>query len=423
MLVKTCRHFLPGWSEEMNRLPDPRRPEQRVYSTAHLVWLGTSMFLMHLDSRRQLRQERGTEAFRLNLEKLSGQVGVGTVADTDTLGYFAEHMPPEAMEDLLASMTRRLIRSKALDSFRLRGAFTVAVDGSEVCTFNHEPWPGCPHRRLADGTTQYFKSVIDAKLVTPGGMALTLATETLTNEGHEVFDKQDCELKAFARLVAKLRALFPRTPLVLLLDSLYANQTAIRLVEAHHWKYVVNFKEGSMPERFAEAMALMGLQPGNAFQTKSHGVPQAFRWTRDLPVAEFAPAVIECLESPPDKEPIRFVWLTNFLITPKNVSEIANHGGRLRWKIENEGFNVQKNDGFAMAHPFSEHPNGSRVFYVLLLIAHLLSQLILHGSLIGSLARTFASAKNFARRLTESLRHWIVPDVLPMPGQIRFRPP
>jgi hypothetical protein len=407
----------------MDRLPDPRRPEQRVYSTAHLVWLGTSLFLMHLDSRRQLRLERGTEAFRLNLEKLSGQTGVGTVADTDTLGYFAEHMPPEAMEGLLASAIRRLIRSKALDAFRLRGAFTVAVDGSEVCTFDHEPWPGCPHRRLADGTTQYFKSGIGAKPVTPGGMALTLATETLTNEGHEVFDKQDCELKAFGRLVAKLRALFPRTPLALLLDSLYANQTALRLVEANHWKYVINFKEGSMPERFAEAMALMGLQPENALQAKFNDRPQSFRWTHDLPVAEFAPAVLECLAQPPDEEPTRYVWTTNFRITPENASEIANRGGRLRWKIENEGFNVQKNDGFCMAHPFSEHPNGSRVFYVLLLIAHLLSQLILHGSLIESLARTFASAKNFARRLAESLRHWIVPDVLPMPGQIRFRPP
>ena len=36
-----------------------------------------------------------------------------------------------------------------------------------------------------------IKSVIDAKLVTPGGLALTLATEMLTNEGHDVFDKQD----------------------------------------------------------------------------------------------------------------------------------------------------------------------------------------------------------------------------------------
>lgn len=423
LLLKTCRHFLPDWLTQINRLPDPRRPEQCVYSTAHLVWLGILAFLAHLGSRRQLRQERRTETFRINLEKLSGQTGVGTVADTDTLAYFAERMPPEAMEGLLASMTRRLIRSKALDAFRLQGSFTIAIDGCEACTFDHEPWPGCPHRRLSDGSIQYFMSVVDAKLVTPNGMALTLATERLTNEGHEVFDKQDCELKAFTRLVSKLRAFFPRTPLVLLLDSLYAKQTSIRLVVANHWKYIINFKEGSMPERFAEAMALMALQPENTFRCTFQDKPQTFRWINDLPVAEFTPAVIECVEQPPGAKPIRYVWLTNFHITPKNISAITNHGGRLRWKIENEGFNTQKNGGFSMAHPFSEHSNGSRVFYILLLIAHLLMQLILHGSLIESLARTFVSAKNFARRLAESMRNWPLPDVLPIPGQIRFQPP
>jgi hypothetical protein len=76
-----------------------------------------------------------------------------------------------------------------------------------------------------------------------------------------------------------------------------------------------------------------------------------------------------------------------------------------------------------MQHPYSEYPNGFRVFYLLLLIAHYLSQLIHQGSLIESLPRTLGSAKNFARRLAESMRnHWL-PEKLPMPGQIRFKPP
>ncbi len=53
----------------------------------------------------------------------------------------------------------------------------------------------------------------------------------------------------------------------------------------------------------------------------------------------------------------------------------------------------------------------------------MISQLILHGSLIRDLARTFGSARNFARRLAESLRNRLVPENLPLPGQIRFRPP
>ncbi len=55
--------------------------------------------------------------------------------------------------------------------------------------------------------------------------------------------------------------------------------------------------------------------------------------------------------------------------------------------------------------------------------SYMISQLILHGSLIRSLARTFGSARNFARRLAESLRNRLVPEHLPLPGPIRFKPP
>jgi len=381
------------------------------------------MFMTHLGSRRQLRHERDTEAFRFNLEQLCGQKGLETVADTDTLAYYAERVSRKAMEQLLASITTRMIRTRAFDAFRLYGYFPVAIDGSQICTFDHEPWPGCPHRKRQDGSVQYFANVLDAKLVTPGGMALTLATEPLTNEGHDQFDKQDCELKAFERLVEKLRDLFPRTPLALLLDSLYANQNVIRLIESLRWKYIIGFKEGSMPERFAEAQALMKLQPQNTKQVDGKQATQTFRWATGLPIAEFTPNVIECREVSNENEATTFVWLTNFHVCKNRVQNIANQGGRLRWKIENEGFNVQKNAGYHMEHPFSEHPNGFLVFYLLLLIAHYLSQLIHHGSLIESLVRVYGSAKNFARRLAESLRQWPVPATISLPGQIRFQPP
>ena len=55
-----------------------------------------------------------------------------------------------------------------------------------------------------------------------------------------------------------------------------------------------------------------------------------------------------------------------------------------------------------------------------LLIAHYITQLILHGSLIQSLCKTFGSAKNFARRLAESMRNHLSHRNLTMPGQIRF---
>jgi hypothetical protein len=387
------------------------------------VWIGILLFMMRLGSRRQMRLERLAETFEENLAKLCEQHDLETVADTDTLAYYAERVPVAFIEELLAWITVRLIRMKALDAFRLYGYFPIAIDGSQICTFDAEPWPNCPRRKLSDGSVQYFAYVLDAKLLTPCGMALSLATEMLTNEGYAQFDKQDCELKAFPRLVEKLRRLFPRTPFCLLLDGLYANQNVIRGIESNYWKYIITFKEGSMPERYPEALALAQLQKDNRLRVTIDNGTQSMRWVHQLPIAEFTPDVLFCREKIKGKQATRFVWLTNFHVCSNNVENIANKGGRLRWKIENEGFNVQKNDGYEMEHPYSEHPNAFRVFYILLLIAHYITQLILHGSLIRSLAKSFASAKNFARRLAESLRNHLLPENLPLPAQIRFQPP
>lgn len=423
LLLKTVRHWLPGLPRVMNRLSDPRNPDQSVYTQAHLLWFGILLFMMRLGSRRQLRFERIAHAFEQNLASLCEQSDVEFVADPDTFAYYAERVSSQAIEKLLAYITVRLIRTKVLDPFRLYGYFPIAIDGSQICTFDHEPWPDCPHRKLSDGSIQYFAYVLDAKLVTPCGMALTLATEMLTNEGYEYFQKQDCELKAFPRLLDKLHTLFPRTPLCLLLDGLYANQNVIRMIESNLWKYIITFKEGSMPDRFSEALSLASLQKDNRLHVRHNNCTQSFRWADQLPVAELTPNVLFCREQPDEKETTNFVWLTNFHLCNNSVQNIANKGGRLRWKIENEGFNVQKNDGYEMERPYSKRQNGFRIFYILLLMAHYLTQLILHGTLIRALAKSFGSAKNFARRLAESMRKYLLPADLPMPGQIRFHPP
>jgi len=97
------------------------------------------------------------------------------------------------------------------------------------------------------------------------------------------------------------------------------------------------------------------------------------------------------------------MWLTNFSITVRNVDTLANHGGRLRWKIEYEGFNVQKSGGFNLEHPYSQNENAGNVFYYLLQIAYLLFQLMEKGSLFRkSFPKGVGSLKNIAFRLLEA---------------------
>jgi hypothetical protein len=78
----------------------------------------------------------------------------------------------------------------------------------------------------------------------------------------------------------------------------------------------------------------------------------------------------------------------------------------MRWKIENEGFNVQKKGGYQLEHAYTNNPNSAKVFYLLLQIAHLLTQLLHKATLLKrDFPDGFGSAKNLAFRLLEAWRN------------------
>ncbi len=113
-----------------------------------------------------------------------------------------------------------------------------------------------------------------------------------------------------------------------------------------------------------------------------------------------------------------FAWLTLLPVNRKTVEPIAEKGGRSRWKIENEGFNRQKNSGLNLEHVYSTNPQNWKIYYVMLQIAFILVQLLERGSLLRRLAeevgrpiwKLFGSLKNVARRLLESVRFVVWED-------------
>jgi hypothetical protein len=105
---------------------------------------------------------------------------------------------------------------------------------------------------------------------------------------------------------------------------------------------------------------------------------------------------------------------------------LANDGGRVRWKIENEGFNVQKNGGFALAHAYSQDETAGKIFYFLLQIAHMIFQLVEKGRLFRkAFPKGVGSLHNIARALLEAWRNLRLPKLALMrlgtgSFQIRF---
>jgi len=112
--------------------------------------------------------------------------------------------------------------------------FLVVMDGTGVLTF---PERHCAHclTMTHHGHTTYYHPVLEAKLVTRVGLVFSLMTEFIENPG-ESPTKQDCELKAFYRLAERLKRRFPRLPICLLLDGLFAGGPTFSRCDRYHWK-------------------------------------------------------------------------------------------------------------------------------------------------------------------------------------------
>jgi len=200
------------------------------------------------------------------------------------------------------------------------------------------------------------------------------------------------------------------------LDGLYANIPVIEICNKNGWKYLITFKPGSMPEVFREYESLRDHVFKDNYREYNEGkVRQVFRWAEDVLHYKEAEQscgivnVLECVETVTRNKKTKttnFVWLTNFGIDVLNErhQEIAG-GGRLRWKIENEGFNVQKNGDYDLEHAYCKDSIAIKNFYYLLQIAHIISQLMEKGSLlVKEIKKVYGSIKNFSRKLLESLR-------------------
>jgi hypothetical protein len=429
ILVQTVRHFFPELNTWIDQIEDHRFLPLVVYHQRFLVWWGLSLFLLKLSSRRQLDYQLNTDgpAVLPNLNRLADTEQESRPVNR-TLDYFLGKTGSAPIAGLRQRMVQRLIRMKALDEARLQGRFVILIDGSGYLVFGCRHCDHCLTQRHGE-TTRYMHQVLEAKLLGPADTVFSIATEFIDNrdaqdsaaEASQEKVKQDCELKALRRLVTSLRAEFPQLRICLNGDSLYGCGEGFQIAKDYKCDYIYVFKPGRTPALWKDFQGLLQLCPAQRVeQTTPQGVRQVYRWINGLSYTDSAGRewtinAIECTETHPDGEQSQWSWVTSLEVSHRTVVEVATRGGRERWRMENEGFNTQKNSGLNLGHTYS-HTNWAS-YYFLLQIAHMLLQLLEKGSLLKHLAQQqgkrtavelFGSLKNMAQRLLESLRyqHW-----------------
>ncbi len=381
--VKECnkvrQRYCPNLFHDFAGTKDPRHQSYTEYSNKEL--LGTVFYkgIAGIESMQSMTYEFNKEQVTQNLFRFMGEKEKPYLPHAVTVNEYLERLDPEELQKVQQKQVYELIRRKTFDKARFHKKWLVIVDGTQTYSGSRKLNDGCLERHYNKGTEEetvnYHCDVLEAKIVLGESLVVSIASEFMENNGEDAEKqndmsegkrKQDCETKAFKRLAEKIKKAFPRMPIIVLADSLYASEPVMDICRGNRWDFIIRYKTGSIPsiteeyERIPEKELSGHAEYINDIDYNGKLVNMLRFWE----------------ERKAKEETVRtgFQWLTNIRITKKNAEKIAA-AGRKRWKIENEGFNRQKNWQGDITHACSWNQTAMKNHYLMTQIADMVKQL------------------------------------------------
>ena len=276
------------------------------------------------------------------------------------------------LREIQKYIVKTLIRSKMFDKYKFNGAFQLLFDGTGLSNHNYNLNNNCLKRKHKDGKISYYKYVLECKLVV-GNIVISLDSEFIENkEMITEKQKQDCEIKAFKRMVKRIKKNYPKYKFIITGDALYASEPIINICNSNNWFYIFNFK----PDRLKE---INDTFEGNIKLLNESNIPNYYLST-NVKYKNIILNVYKFNEIKKNKT-TTFRYISNLSINNSNITQIVELG-RKRWKIENEGFYTQKHRTFNIAHLNSRNDNSMKCHYFFIQFAHTIRQLLEQGNLL-----------------------------------------
>jgi hypothetical protein len=284
--ARLLRQELPALLSQLERIPDPREPRKRRHKLTVLLLYGLLMFVFQFASRRETNREMTRPQFLANLQLLFPEIEA--LPHADTLYRLLRDIDLTHLEQAHIDLVRRLIRGKSFRRYLINHCHPIAIDGSQKLAGDTLWAEELLQRSVGkDETrhTQYFVYVLEASLVFHNGLVIPLLSEFLEHAlGDSEAQKQDCELRGFVRLSDRLKRLFPRLPILLVLDGLYANGPVMQRCLRAGWQFMIVLRDKDLPSVWEEFRALQPRQLQTLQQDWGRR-QQHFSWVNDIEYA------------------------------------------------------------------------------------------------------------------------------------------
>lgn len=406
---KIQNRFCPELFSMFGKVKDPRHQSYIEYSAR--VMLGTMYYkcVAGITSMQEMTRTFNNEMICQNLYRFIGEDAKEYLPHGVTENEFLERLEPGELEAIQQNIVYSMIRRKTFGDARVFKKWQVIVDATELDEGNQKKneyyLSRCYNRGENNEFVKYHRSVLEAKIYFGGNLVCSIASETIENSDAYVNQndesvKQDCESKAFVRLAAKIKKKFPRLPIVITADGLYVTKKVLQICKEYHWDYIIRYKEGCATSIAKEYRAL----------PEKENVGPDIEYQNKIMFHDFDVNLIYYREKRMIKgkeKETEYAWITNIEITKNNAKKIVS-AGRNRWKIENHGFNRQKNWQGNIEHACSWNERAQKNHYLLEQIADFMKQLYEHFFLekneIKKLQKNISSEllASFGRQLTET---------------------
>lgn len=331
-----------------------------------------AVFNLKYPSLLQYDNSIKTSAVKENFKKL---FGVEHPPSDTCMRERLDEIDPKQLRRPFKTIFAQLQRGRALESYQfLDGHYIISIDGTGQYSSKTVHCDQCCEKKHRSGEVTYYHHMLGAALVHPNHkVVIPLAPEPITKADGAT--KNDCERNASKRLLNDLRREHPHLKTLIVEDALAANQPHLSLLESLNMRYVIGVKPGDHQYLFDW---IKDLDAQEHAMIDEKDTRHEFEYYHDVPLNDthhdFRVNVIQYTETKKNGKVQRFSWVTNIMVTDKNVVDLMR-AGRSRWRIENETFNTLKNQGYNFEHNYGHgDKNLCSVLTMMMVLAFLVDQ-------------------------------------------------
>jgi hypothetical protein len=366
LLASTIKKFYPELASRLMQIEDPRK--QRQYPIEDVIFSAIAMFILKCGSRNAMNALKDKNMAR-NFKLLFGF----SIPHMDSVDDVINAIKTEDLEELRVALVRALIERKVLKPVELdEKVYLVAIDATGVMTATEND-DGTLKKESKNGVISYSRMVLEAKIIMPGGFAISIASEWVATDQQDTGTKEDCELNAFKRLSEKIKKYFPQLPICLLVDGLYPSEPFIKICQDKNWNYCAVLKDKKLKDIWNQV-------DKSLLESERTGAVENIILTNDGGIVEWVNGIKYRKQI--------LSWLEFDLVADGDKHRFVTiRVGRSRWGIE-DAFNTQKNRGYALSHKYSRRSfNATKNYYILMQIGHMFSQLVEYSQHFQSLKK------------------------------------